>query len=455
MRKLKVVLIGAGSASFGRGAITDLLTAPDLKESQMHLCLVDINPTALERMYKFALLLKKNISSSAEISRSTDRAKVLEGADYVVVSVSVNRWKLWEKDFYVPAVYGFKHVNGENGGPGGAFHTLRSLKLVVPIAQDMEKLCPSALLINYTNPESRVILGISKLTKIKSVGLCHGVYHTLTGISQALSIPEPDIDLTIAGINHFHWVMGITNKKTGDDLLPLFNRKMAESDCGFDFATRQLYDLFGHLTYPSRSHPCEYLPFGHYLAGPAILDWGIGEVARNLRDTARDHHYEIDGALNKPSYEQWSAEQGEKIERLVGGDSSLLAELTAPTPELLVRIISDIEMNRGRREISVNVPNTTRAIENLQDDVIIEVPAIVDKNGIAPVKIGRLPEGLAGICQLQACIQNLLVEAYSQKSKHALYQAIAVDPVVDNLANAKAMMEHLLRLEAEYLPELR
>jgi alpha-galactosidase/6-phospho-beta-glucosidase family protein len=129
--------------------------------------------------------------------------------------------------------------------------------------------------------------------------------------------------------------------------------------------------------------------------------------------------------------------------------------MKATTQELMVNIMEDIEKDLKRKEISVNVPNTSRAIENLQPDVIIEVPAIVGRDGISPVRIGRLPESLAGVCQLQACIQNLLVEAYAEKSKKALFQAIAVDPVVDNLASARAMMEHLLRLEAEYLPELR
>jgi len=455
MKTLTVVLIGAGSASFGRGAIVDLLSAEDLKGFQLDLRLVDVNETALERMFRFAEKVKQELASSAILSRSTDRTRLLEGADYVVVSVSVNRWQLWEKDFYVPAVYGFRHVNGENGGPGGAFHTLRSLKLVVPIVKDMERLCPNALLINFTNPESRVILAVSKLSKIRAVGLCHGVYHTLNGLSAALSVPRPDLDITIAGINHFHWVMAIRNSRTGEDLLPEFNRRMARSDCGFDTATRQMYDLFGHLTYPSRSHPCEYVPFGHQIAGPAILDWGIGAVARNLRDTASDLRYERDGGKNQPSYELWSLEQAEKLEKAAGGDRATLRELIAPTEELMVNIIADIELDRRRKEVSVNVPNTTKAIENLREDVIVELPAMVDRKGIDPIHIGRLPEGLAGICQLQACIQNLLVEAYVTGSKHALFQAIAVDPVVDNLPNARAMMEHMLRLEAEYLPELR
>ena len=151
-QKLKIVLIGAASASFGRGTIADLMDAEELKESELTISLVDIDKKALDRMYRLANLLKERYSSKAKIEIKTDREKVLPGANYVIVSVAQKRWQLWEKDFYIPAAYGFRHIFGENGGPGAAFHTLRSLYLMIPICKDMEKLCPEALLINFTNP---------------------------------------------------------------------------------------------------------------------------------------------------------------------------------------------------------------------------------------------------------------------------------------------------------------
>ena len=161
-----------------------------------------------------------------QMNPEKETVAVLPGAKYVITSVAKRRYELWQKDYYIPAAYGFKNVGGENGGPGGAFHTLRSLNLMIPICRDMEKLCPDALLINFTNPESRVCLGASMLTGIRNVGLCHGPMITLYAIGKILDMPTDDIDMTAAGLNHFHWVLKVTSKKNGKDLYPELDKKI-------------------------------------------------------------------------------------------------------------------------------------------------------------------------------------------------------------------------------------
>lgn len=470
MKELKVVLIGAGSASFGRGTIADLMASEELREFDLTVELVDIDNAALNRMHKLAQLLKEHYRSKAKIEATTDRKEALPGANYVIVSVARNRWQLWEKDFYIPAVYGFRHVNGENGGPGSAFHTLRSLHLMIPIAEDMEKLCPDALLINFTNPESRVCLGINKLTSITSVGLCHGAFETLEVISRVLGRPEEDIDLTIGGINHFHWALQIRSRSDGKDLHPEFDQKMKQSDWGLDPFIRRMYELFGYLTYPAPSHPGEYVSFAHEIAGPVIIKWGIGEVSRRLGAKASDRSYIVEGKPNQPSYELWSMEQADKIQQIVegkepitgrftviaatAGKEPITEEFTKPTRELAIPIICDIEFNRNKKELSVNIPNKNFAISNLPEDAIVEIPGRVNSEGIHPVKVGALPEAIAALCNIQISIQNLLIEAYRQKSKRLLLQALIIDPIVDSVDRAEQMMEHMLKIEADYLPEL-
>ena len=455
MKKLKIVLIGAGSASFGRGAIADVLASKELREFEIEVSLVDINADALRRMEKFARVLKEHYRSRATISATTDRTEALPGADYVIVSVAVNRWQLWEKDFYIPAAYGFRHVNGENGGPGGAFHTLRSLHQVIPICKDAERLCPDALLINFTNPESRVCLGISALTRLRAVGLCHGAFLTLRTIARILDMPQEAIDLTIGGLNHFHWALKIQEQGSGKDLAPEFNKKMGQSDWGLDPLTLKLFSLFGYLTYPAGSHPGEYLAMGHEVQGPDILNWGIGLVARAPRDTAADLVYRVESNKGRSSYELWSLDQARRILEIADGKAPLTEEFAKPTTELAVPIICDIEFNRKRKELSVNVPNTSGAISNLPAQAIVEVPAMVDSSGVHALNVGPLPEAIAGLCQIQVSIQNLVVEAYREGSKRLLLQALVIDPVVDSPDRAERMMEHMLRLEAEYLPVLR
>ena len=453
MKNLKVVLIGAGSASFGRGTVADLMASEELREFDLTVSLVDIDKEALDRMCQFANLLKKHYNSKAKIEATTDRREVLAGADYVIVSVAKNRWQLWEKDFYIPAAYGFRHVFGETAGPGAAFHTLRSLHLVVPMAQDMEELCPEALLINFTNPESRVCLGITKLTRMRTVGLCHGAFCTLEKICEILGRPEEDIDLTIGGINHFHWALQIRSQAEGKDLYPELDQKVKGWDWGLDHSTERMYELFGYLTYPAPSHPGEYVSFAHDISGPLLIKWGIGQVSRRLGAKASDHRYVVEGRPNQPSYELWSMEQAEKIQRIAEGKDALPEEFASPTRELAIPIICDIELDRNRKELSVNIPNENFAISNLPEDAIVEIPGRVDAEGVHPIAVGALPEALAGICNLQVSIQKLLVEAYRQRSKNLLLQALVIDPVVDSLDRAEQMMEHMLAIEADYLPE--
>ena len=462
-KKLKVVIIGAGSANFGQGAIADFLTAERLKEFDIKMVLVDIDKEALDRMYKFSKMLEEYHKSKITIEATEDRKEALPSANYVITSVSRRRWDLWQKDFFIPAAYGFRQVFGENGGPGGCFHTLRSLHLMVPIAKDMEKYCPDALLLNYTNPESRVCLGISRLTKIRNVGLCHGPMMTLDILKQILGIPKEDIEITVAGINHFHWVLKILHRKTGKDLYPLLDEKLKtyKWDPG-DQLSQILYDIFGIFPFPAPGHPDEYMNFAKDVVGPSFIDWGIGSVSRKLNSKADDLDYSIGGISKRPSFELWSNNEVERIKRALKGeiplsekDLMIKKDLTEPSSELTIPIISGIEFNLNNREIGANVMNTGNAISNLRDDMIVEVPIIVNAEGIRPEKVGPLPSAIAGLCSTQSYIQDLLVEAYDKKSKKVLLQAILIDPFVDNIQRAKKMMETMLKLEEEYLPELK
>ncbi len=455
MKKIKVVIIGAGSASFGQGILTDLMISEELKEIDLNITLVDINEKALKRMYRFAGLLKEYHNSAVRIEATTDRKEALPGANYVITSVARERWKMWEKDFYIPISYGFRHIFGENGGPGAAFHTLRSLHLMIPIAKDMEKLCPDALLLNFTNPESRVCLGVSKLTNIRSVGLCHGPMATLEKISEILQKPQEEIDLTVGGINHFHWALKIQDKSTGEDLYPEIHKRLAESNYELDNLTRCLYDLFGLLTYPAASHTGEYVGFAFDVAGPVFLKWGLGQVSQRIGAKASERVYTVEGKPQQPSYHLVSEEKTREIHRIVEGKKPLTEEFAKPSGELAVPIICDIEFDRGRKELAVNVPNENFAVSNLPEDAIVEVPAIVNDEGVHPIKVGALPDAIAAICRTQISIQNLLVEAYRQKSKKLLLQALLLEPVVDSVTRAKAMMEEMLKIQAEYLPELK
>lgn len=477
-KKLQIAVFGAGSATFGRGTIVDLVIEKGLTHFDVTVYLVDLDLEALERMTKFACLVKDYYSADNISFKATDtREEALTGTDYVISSVAKNRWDFWEKDFYIPAAYGFPQVIGENGGPGAAFHTLRTLHTMMPIVEDIERYCPDALLINFSNPESRICLGVNRLTDIRSVGLCHGPMVTRDKVAEILDRQAEELDVEVGGINHFHWVLHIKDSNTGKNLMPEFREEMKNSNHNLNPLTRKLYDLFGLFTYPAPSHPGEYLSFAHEITGPKLIDWGLGKVSKKLGAEASESIYFREGQPNQINYQLWSEEQAKEIQEVVEEDNPLSSlnrkeelrkassahdasipisreDLVKPTIELAIPIICDIELDRGRKEISGNVPNEGNSVSNLPGDAIVEVPLQIDSNGIEPVDVGPLPEAIAGTCNLQISIQNLLIKAYQEKSKNLLLQALVIDPIVDDVSQAEKMMEKMLQVESDYLPDL-
>jgi len=436
VKPLKVVLMGAGSSNFGRTTLVDLMSCKDLRERSLEIWLVDTDPEAVKRMLKLGRMLKEHFKSHARIKATTDRREALPGAGYVVAAVARQRFPLWEQDFRVPIAFGFKHVDGENGGPGAAFHTLRSIHLVVPICKDMERLCPDALLLNFSNPESRVCLAVSKLTSIKAVGLCHGAFGTLHVVAQLLGRPVEEVTITIGGINHFHWVLSV-NGQDGRDLNAAFSKALARELHTFEPTVRRMVELFGLLPFPAGAHIAEYVSWGYETCG---MLWPQGDEGRKVGGDWRN-------------YRRWMQIEADRVKRVTSGKEPLGKDMTRPSGELAIPIIRDIEFDLDRRELSVNIPNAG-AIPNLPDDAIVEIPARVDSSGVRGEKVGPLPEPIAAMCRTQITIQNLLVEAYANRSKHALLQALVLDPVVNSIERAEKMMNVLLEAEADFLPEL-
>ncbi|MCM8768699.1 MAG: alpha-glucosidase/alpha-galactosidase, partial [Candidatus Omnitrophica bacterium] len=278
---MKIVIIGAGSSSFGRGIIADVLACPELEQKECFLFLVDSNPESLQTMFQFAQALKEFHRRKIRIEATVDRKEALVAADYVITSVARHRYSFWSQDFFLPLTFGFRQIYGENGGPGAAFHTLRSLHLMLPSCQDMENLCPQALLLNFTNPESRVCLGIKKLTRIRAVGLGHGPKMTLRIIARILDQPEENLCLTVGGLNHFHWVLTLKERKTDQNLYPQLREKIEEKPKLLPPLARELFFSFGLLPFPVDSHIGEYIGQAYYICG--VLP-GLKMLARPIRE---------------------------------------------------------------------------------------------------------------------------------------------------------------------------
>jgi len=431
MSETKIVLIGAGSSSFGLFSICDAANTPALRGST--LVLVDIDAKKLRVMKKLAELMNKKTGAKLKIEHTVDRKEALPGAEFIVMSIAVDRMNRWRMDWEIPFKHGIRQVIGENGGPGGLAHTLRNVPIIMEICRDIEDLCPDALLINYTNPLSRVCLAISRYSKVKVVGLCHELKNQLPKLSEILEVDPEELDAMSAGLNHFAWILDLRFKSTGEDAYPLLREKLRSYDPSFQPLCRELFNKFGLYPSTDDNHAGEYVPYA----------WDkCPEQFRGLNWINMCEHFA-----------KWSFSYTDDI---IAGKVPLEETFGAfaKLGERAFYIIEAIIENRNQIELAVNIPNEGQ-ISNLPRGAIVEVPAVVNRSGVHGIHVGALPKGIAILCNTQIGVQELAVEAAITGDRNKALQALLVDPVVQNLDAAERTLDELLRVHAPYLPQFK
>ena len=423
-KPVTIVLIGAGSASFGLGTVADVLGHAALRRHDVTLRLVDIDEEALGKTARLAEMIRAYRGSRVRLEKTIDRREALPGADFVITAVTRDRMALWEQDFRVPLAFGFKHCLGENGGPGALFHALRNYEIILPICRDVEGLCPDALVMNFTNPESRILMAMCHLTRVRAVGLCHGVLMARGDVARWLGRDLAGLDIVTGGMNHLFWVLRVADRASGRDLYDELRQQVRTHAPPL---VRKLAEVFDLLVFPSDDHVGEYLAFATEFTGTL---WPYGRERRPAGDAPPP---------------DWR-------EPYLAGAKAADDRLAQPGGEIVVDLIADVLDDAGRWEPTVNVLNTGGWVENLPPEAVVEVPAVVDAAGVHPEKVGPLPEALAALCRTQVSIQRLLVEAYRTRSRKLLLQALLLDPCVDSVARAEAMLNHMLELQKAYLP---
>jgi alpha-galactosidase len=429
---LRIVLVGAGSRSFGLKQVMDVLRSAELRGRGVTLALVDENAQALETMSRVAARAKQAAGTDVALESHTDRKTALPGADYVVVSVARRRMDLWEQDYRVPLAHGFRHILGENGGPGALFHGLRSIHLVVPLCRDVETLCPRARVLNFTNPEARVLHAVKHLTKADAYGFCHGVFSALERLPAYTGRALEDLEYVSAGLNHFYAFQKIRDRRTGEDLLPLVLARAAADTSGHGGPLfRKFAEVFGMFTYPSDDHIGEYVSFG-------------AEFRKSIYKYGNEHvRYNDPGAAPRQDL------LGDYAAGRIPADDPALFKTSE---ELTVPVICDIMLDRGTWRPSVNALNTEGYIPNMPRDVVVEVPVKADARGIHPQHVDPLPEPLASFTRTQYAIHGLLTEAYRTGSRKLLLQALLLDPCVDSIVAAEQLLDWMLDKQAAFLP---
>lgn len=457
MKKNKIVVIGAGSASFGLTNLGALLRTPELAGSE--LCLVDTNAEGLQWITKLAERINREWNAGFVIKHSTNREELLADADFVILSIAVDREKCWKMDHEIAQKYGIMHY-AENAGPGGFMHTARNLAVIMPILRDIERLCPQAWVLNFTNPVPRICIAAAKYTKVKMIGICHQLEfgYLLVGkvLSDVLGLDVPQdylfrwneqsmkgyaeitqaaaekIDLFAAGINHFTWMLGIKEKETGKDLYPLFRERYLNGYADFEPLTREMFDIFETCPVPGDCHMVEYLPYTH-------------TMHKNTWDKYDIQMYPLDAAADSRN-DMWK-----DIQAMAEGSKSV-DHLRSVHTERAELIIAGIVNNKHDYELAVNIPNRGY-ISNLPDDAIVEVPAVISAEGVHGLGVGKLPEPIAEMCRRQITVAELTVEAAVKGDRKLALQALALDPMIDDPEIARQLLNDYLEAEKEYVPQ--
>lgn len=446
-KKTKIVYIGAGSGIFGTRMFRELFTSHELKGST--LTLVDINKDNLALMYDLAVKMNELSGAGLKIEHTTERKETLPDTEFVVNSLSIERCELWRQDFLIPKKYGIRHTLGENGGPGALSFTMRTLPFIMDIIRDMERLCPNAYFLNFSNPESRIILAVGNYTKIKAVGLCHGIFMARDIVARIMGVGPGSIDVWAAGLNHFQWLLKIRNKSSGEDMYPLLKNKNETYDPSFEPLSRKLFKVFGLYPSCSDNHIGEYLSYG-WEAGEEGYDFQFdSEYRKKLKEQIKKR------ASGKLPMGNWITPSCiEKIEYHPNYNREKLLEyrVNQPPPERVVEIITSILYNK-KKIIDSGVVINNGAITNLPEDTAVEVPLMVDAGGIHPITVGSLPMNIASLCNIQIGVQQAAVQAALTGSKKLALQALLIDPIVNSIKAAEKILEELWEINKPYIKQ--
>jgi alpha-galactosidase len=268
---MKITIIGAGSREFGPATVRDLLLSDLICEHQPTVTLMDVKQAELEVTASYAQEITKRHAKPVTLRATTELDRAVDGAQVVVTAIERDRYYYWAQDFHLPRQLGFKQIYGENGGPGGLFHALRNMGPSVDIVRAMERRCPDAWLLNFTNPLTKLCEAQTRLSSIKVVGLCHGVFHGIAQIAEFLEREPRELETYACGLNHFTWFQEVRDRASGADLYPLLRQREREAHLLARWdelaLSRILFRLVGLYPSPGANHIGEYLRWAEeYLA---------------------------------------------------------------------------------------------------------------------------------------------------------------------------------------------
>ncbi len=435
----KIAFIGAGSFSFTRNLVRDVLTFPRLADSTI--ALMDIDEARLENSRRAVECIVREGKYPAKVLATTDRRKALEGADAVVVTILVGSTDVWRHDLEIPKKFGVDINVGDTRGPSGIFRALRTIPALIDICRDVERYCPDAILLNYTNPMAMLTKAILTRTKVKATGLCHSVQGTARMLARWIGAPTEEITYTCAGINHLAWYVKYEWK--GKDAYPLIRKAMERPEVYNEEQVRnEMFLAFGYYVTESSGHNSEYNWW--FRKRPDLIEkycthgtgWNPGEYAYIVKE------YQKAERTWKDEAKKWFA-----------SDTPISL---ARGHEYASHIINALKGGEPF-EFNGNVPNTG-LVTNLPQNACVEVPVWTSRKGFNPVHVGALPPQCAALTNLSSSIEEMAVEAALTGDPRLVFQAIAYDPLtasVLSLAEIKQMVNQMFEQNRPYLPQFK
>lgn len=432
----KVVIIGAGSLVFSSRLTADILTYDAFKKA--HFALVDVDGERLEYAEKIVhRIFKEGNYGDATVSTHTDRSEALKDADYIIISILIGGYEAIKSEIDIPMKYGVDQCIGDTLTPGGIMRCLRTLPSLQEIAHDIMKICPEAHVLNYTNPMSMLVWGMLEAEpELRLVGLCHSVQGGAKQWADRLGVPLDEVSFICAGINHEAFFL--TYEHDGKDMLPEIRKIALKPEVWKGDSTRMEYlKHFGYPVTESSGHVSEYNPWFRKNAET------IAKYCDNSESSWNGGHGYIKELYDRPDWR-------ERMQAMANWENPISLERSHEYGSM---IVNAIETNVPT-VIYGNVRNNG-VIPNLPSDAVVEVPCLVDRNGVQPTFVGEMPSQLAAINKKQIEVQRLAVEAVETREAEKVFQAMAMDPLTGmsaTLDEIRAMTRELMAAHKQWIP---
>ena len=434
----KIAFIGAGSTVFAKNLLGDILSFPELAGSTISL--MDIDPVRLQTSEVVAHKVAEFFEAKPTIEATLNRRRALDGADYAISMFQVGGYKPSTViDFEIPKKYGLRQTIADTLGIGGIMRGLRTIPVFLEICKDMEELCPDVMFLQYVNPMAMNTWAINRASRIRTVGLCHSVQGTAEALAEDIGVPYPEINYICAGINHMAFYLRF--ERDGEDLYPLIRKVMEAKSYGRryrDLADHVRYEVLrrtGYFVTESSEHFSEYVPWFIKRDRPDLIE----QYAIPLDEYIERCEIQIaEWEADKAALERGELDE-ERYERSQEYGSLIIHSMETGTP----RVVYGNVANQG-------------LIDNLPLGCCVEVPCLVDKNGLRPTRIGRMPTHLAALQQANINVQSLVVEAALTGKREHIYHAAMLDPHTAaelSLDQIWSLVDDLIEAHGEMLPE--